>query len=173
MNHLLYILICLILILIQSTVVHGLSIFNGFYDLLTVVVIFLGIYRSLREGIPVILFAGFVMDSLYNGPFGIYLSVYCWLYFCIRWCSVYFNVRSIWFLALIVPAGVIFENMMFFSFFAAFDSGSFNYSGVYLVIVEQIIWSMTIGPVLIMLLNFLQDIWNRMFNPQISGQKGY
>jgi hypothetical protein len=66
---------------------------------------------------------------------------------------------------------VIFEDVIFFIFIAAFDSGSINYSGSYIVVAEQIIWSMTTGPLLIILLNFLQDIWNRMFNLQISGQR--
>ena len=172
MNYLLYIFSCLVLILIQTTVIHDLPLFNGFYDLLIVVVIFLGLYRNLRESIPVILFAGFIMDNLYNGPFGLYLTVYLWLYACIRWSSVYFNVRSILFLAFIVPAGVLFENIIFLGSFAMFNSGSFHHSGIYSVVAEQIVWAMITGPALIMLLNFSHSIWSKWFNMQVSGQKG-
>lgn len=172
MNYLLYILSCLVLILIQTTVINYLSLFNGFYDLVTVVVIFLGLSRSLRESIPVILFAGFLMDNLHNGPFGTYLTVYLWLYACIRWCSVYFNVKSILFLAFIVPAGVLFENIIFLGSFAMFNSGFFHRSDIYIIVAEQMVWSMITGPVLIMLLNFLQNIWSKLFNMQVAGQKG-
>ncbi len=173
MNYLLYIFSCLVLILTQTTGIHDLSLFNGFYDLMIVVVIFLGLYRNLRESIPVILFAGFIMDNLYNGPFGLYLTVYLWLYACIRWSSVYFNVKSILFPAFIVPAGVLFENIIFFGSFAMFNSGFLNYSDIYIVVAEQIVWAMITGPVLIMLLNLLHSIWNRWFNAQVSGQKEF
>jgi len=171
MNYLLYILSCLVLILIQTTVIHDLPLFNGFYDLLIVVVIFLGLYRNLRESIPVILFAGFIMDNFFNGPFGLYLTVYLWLYACIRWCSVYFNVRSILFLAFIVPVGVLFENIIFLGSFAMFNPGSFHYSDIYSIVVEQIIWALITGPVFIMLLKFTHSIWNRWFNMRVSEQK--
>ncbi|MFH1976402.1 MAG: hypothetical protein ABIJ52_12715 [Pseudomonadota bacterium] len=173
MNYLLYIFSCLVPILIQTTVIHDLPLFNGFYDLLIVVVIFLGLYRNLRESIPVILFAGFIMDNLFNGPFGLYLTVYLWLYACIRWCSVYFNVRSILFLAFIVPAGVLFENIIFLGSFAMFNSGSFHYSDIYSVVAEQIIWALITGSVCIMLLKFTHSIWDSWFNMQPSEQKGH
>lgn len=152
--------------------IHDLPLFNGFFDLLIVVVIFLGLYRNLRESIPVILFAGFIMDNLYNGPFGLYLTVYFWLYACIRWSSVYFNVRSILFLAFIVPAGVLFENIIFLGSFAMFNSDSFYNSGIYSVVAKQILWAMIAGPALIMLLNFSHSIWSRLLNMQVSVQKG-
>ncbi|MFO7665206.1 MAG: hypothetical protein R6V76_01130 [Desulfobacterales bacterium] len=172
MNYLLYIFSCLVLILIQTTVIYDLPILNRFYDLLIVVVIFLGLYRNLRESIPVILLAGFIMDNLYNGPFGLYLTVYLWLYACIRWSSVYFNVKSILFLAFIIPAGVLFENIIFLGSFVMFNSGSIHHSGIYRAVAEQIILAMMTGPVLIMLLNFLHGTWSRWFNMQVSGQKG-
>jgi len=168
MNYLLYFFLCLVLILIQTTVIHNLPLFKGFYDLLIVVVIFFGLYRNLRESISVILFAGFIMDNLYNGPFGLYLTVYLWLYACIRWSSVYFNVRSILFLAFIVPAGVLFENIIFLGSFAMLNSGSFHHSGIYSVVAKQIIWAMITGPALIMLLNFSHSTWSRWFNMKIS-----
>ena len=173
MNYLLYIFLCLILILIQTTVIHTLPLFNGFYDILAVIVIFLGLYRNLRESIPVILFIGFTMDNLYNGSFGLYLTVYLWLYACIRWCSVYFNVRSILFLAFIVPVGVLFENIIFLGSFAMFNADSFHYSDIYSVVAEQIIWAMITGPAIMILLNFTHSIWNRWFNMQTSEQKGH
>jgi len=173
MNYLLYIFLCLILILIQSTVIQTLPLFNGYYDILTVVVIFLGLFRNFRESIPVILFIGFIMDNLSNGPFGLYLTVYLWLYACIRWCSVYFNVRSTFFLALIVPAGVLFENIIFLGSFAMFNADSFHHSDIYRIVAEQIIWAMITGPACLILLNFSQSIWNRWFNMRTSDQKGH
>ncbi|MDP3284795.1 MAG: hypothetical protein Q8M56_10250, partial [Desulfobacterales bacterium] len=72
---------------------HYFSILSGFYDLFILVVIYLGLYRNLRESLSVILFLGIIMDNLYNGPFGLHMTVYLWLYATIRWSSVYFHVR--------------------------------------------------------------------------------
>lgn len=172
MNYLLSIFLCLVLILIQTTLIPALSLFNRFYDLLVVVVIFLGLYRKLREGVPVIFFVGFIMDNLYNGPFGLYLTVYLWLYACIRRCSVYFNVRSILFTLLIVPVGVLFQNIIFVISVSLFNSDSLHYSDAYVVIAKQIIWAMITGPVFLILLNLLFSVWGRWFNTKTSEQNG-
>ncbi|MDQ1330252.1 MAG: hypothetical protein QG578_515, partial [Thermodesulfobacteriota bacterium] len=84
MKYIFYAFTCLVFILIQTTVVHYFRILNGFYDLFLLIVIYLGLYRNLRESLPVILFLGIIMDNLCTGPFGLYMTVYLWLYATIR-----------------------------------------------------------------------------------------
>jgi hypothetical protein len=76
-------------------------------------------------------------------------------------------------MTLIVPAAVLFENIIFIVSFAAFNADSFHYSDVYTITAKQIIWAMITGPALLIFLNFLFRIWDRRFSSQISEQKGY
>ena len=56
MTILFYILVSLCLVLIKTTLIPALPLLNKFYDLLIPIIIYLSLFRSLREGIPIILF---------------------------------------------------------------------------------------------------------------------
>lgn len=152
MKYLFYVCLCLILALIQTTVVRYFGMLRGFYDLFIVVVVFLGLYRNFRESIPVILLAGFIMDNLYNGPFGLYVTVYIWLYICIRWSSVYFNVRSSMFLVFVVAAGVLFENIIYIGSFMMFNPELLFVENLSGKIFTQFVWALVTGYFFIMLI---------------------
>lgn len=137
-----------------------------------VVVAFLGLYRNFRESIPVILFAGLLMDNLYNGPFGLYMTSYIWLYICIRWSSVYFNVRSSIFLIFIVAAGVLFENLIFISSFMMFNPDLLLSENISYKIFTQFIWALLSGYFSIMLVKKVYNAWYKLFRLQAVEQNG-
>ena len=64
MTILFYILVSLCLVIVKTTLIPALPMFNKFYDLLIPIIIYLSLFRPLREGIPIILFFGVIMDSL-------------------------------------------------------------------------------------------------------------
>ena len=68
MTILFYILVSLSLVLIKTTLIPAFSMFDKFYDLLIPIIIYLSLFRPLREGIPIVLFFGIIMDSLCAGP---------------------------------------------------------------------------------------------------------
>jgi len=70
MTILFYILVSMCLVLIKTTLIPELPLFDKFYDLLIPIIIYLGFFRNKREGIPICLFFGFIMDSLSGGPMG-------------------------------------------------------------------------------------------------------
>lgn len=173
MKYFFYACLCLILALIQTTVVQHFQMVRGCYDLFIVVVVFLGLYRNFRESIPVILSAGFLMDNLHNGPFGLYMTSYLWLYVCIRWSSVYFNVRSGLFLTFAVAGGVLFENLIFISSFIILNPDSLLSENISGRIFTQFIWVLISGYFFITLIKKAYNTWSRLFNPQAAEQNGH
>jgi hypothetical protein len=68
MTILFHILASLCLVLMKTTLIPGVPMFDKFYDLLIPIIIYLGLFRSLSEGVPIIFFFGIIMDSLCGGP---------------------------------------------------------------------------------------------------------
>jgi rod shape-determining protein MreD len=67
-----YIGICLCLVILQTAVLPHIPLLDTFYDLIVAFIIYLGLYRPLRDGLLLALFLGFIMDNLSGSPFGIY-----------------------------------------------------------------------------------------------------
>lgn len=170
MNYIFFAFTSLVLILIQTTVIHNFRILEGFYDLFLLIVIYLGLYRNLRESLPVILFLGIIMDNLCTGPFGLYMTVYLWMYATIRWSSVYFHVRNKLFMVFAVALGVLFENLVFIGSFLFFNPDSQYPGHIPENILVQILWAFISGPFFLMFINRAYNTWSGWFNPRASEQ---
>ena len=79
-----HLIVCLLLVLFQTTLLAVGGPIH-FYDLLVPFVIYLGAYRPPKEAVPVLILAGLAMDGISGGVFGVYLTVYLWLYVGVRW----------------------------------------------------------------------------------------
>jgi len=152
--------ICICLVLFQTTVMPYFNIFNGFYDLLSPFVIYLSLYHSLRQSIPVILFFGFVMDSLSGGPFGLYLTTYVWLYVGVRWMVTFLHVGDSFLLPFVVAAGVLLQNCIFIGTIAMFEPVSQFLSTAIRTVTIQVLWAIFTGPVFLIFFNYSHKRWN-------------
>jgi len=108
-----YIFICLGFIVIQTTLFPLFAWLTDFYDLLIPFVVYLGLFRPLKEGLPVVFFLGLTMDTLSGGAFGIYSTTYFWLYACIAWLIGILHFKNNLLLPFIVVVGVLMENLVF------------------------------------------------------------
>ena len=108
-----HILIVLTLIIIQTTFIPYHALFQSLYDLSIVFVIYLGLYRPLREGIPMVIFLGFIMDSLSGSPLGMYTISYAWIYGGCFWFLTFLQAHNHLFLIAIVAVAVVVENIIF------------------------------------------------------------
>jgi len=153
--------ICICLVLFQTTVMPYFNIFNGFYDLLSPFFIYLSLYHSLRQSIPVILFFGFVMDSLSGGPFGLYLTTYVWLYVGVRWMVTFLHVGDSFLLPFVVAAGVLLQNCIFIGTIAMFKPGTQFLSAAISTVTVQVLWAIFTGPIFLMFFNYSHNRLNR------------
>jgi cell shape-determining protein MreD len=160
MIHGFYFLICLVFVIIRTTILP-LSLLKGF-DILLPVVIFLGFFRPVKEGIPVILIFGLVMDGISGPAFGFYLSAYGWLYVILQGTKQFLQVKNVLMLSLMTVAGVLLENfilnlMIVENLFHPYLS---VLTGVLKIGESQAAVGMILGPVLILSMQKLHGAWH-------------
>ncbi len=152
---------CLCLIIFQTTVMPHFALFDRFYDLLFPFVVYLTLFRPVREGIPVILFFGFLMDNLSGGPLGLYLTTYLWLFVGIRWILSFLHVGDSVLLPFVVALGVLFQNLIFIGTIATLEPDSQFYSAAVSTVTVQVLWAIITGPILLVSFNYAQGKWER------------
>lgn len=157
-----YIMVSLCLVLIRTTLLPGLPLFEKFYDLLIPIIIYLSFFRRKLEGVPVIIFFSIIMDSLCGGPMGLYLSIYVWLYLAMRWLAQFLHTGNVALLALAVAIGVAFEIFILLLYMAFLAPGASIPVDAGETITLQIIWALITGPVILVIIGWAQkklDIW--------------
>ena len=155
----LYIFHCLWLIILQAAVLPHFSLLSGFYDLLLPFIIYLGFSRSFRDSVPVIFFAGFVMDNLSGGPFGVYLTTYFWMFATIKWSIKYFQARNRTLWLLIVAIGVLFENLILFVPTALLQADDWLPIFSMNILLSQVFWAILTGPLFLLFFNYIDQAW--------------
>ena len=167
MTVLFYILVSLCLVVVKTTLIPGVSLFEKFYDLLIPIIIYLSFYRRKIEGIPIVLFFGFIMDSLCGGPMGLYLSIYIWLYVFMRYISQFVHTGSFVLLTLAVAIGVIFEVTILLVYMAFLAINASIPEDTAQTVVMQFLWALITGPVILVIIGWAQkrlDFWrSRIF----------
>ena len=153
--------ICLCLVLFQTTVMPYFHLFDRFYDLLAPFVIYLSLFQSLRQSIPVILFFGFLMDSLSGGPFGLYLTTYIWLFIGVKWIITFLHLGDSLLLPFVVAAGVLLQNCIFIGTIAMFEPGTQFLSAAISTVTVQVLWAIFTGPIFLMFFNYSYGRWNK------------
>lgn len=168
MTILFYILVSLALVLIKTTLIPALPMFDKFYDLLIPIIIYLSLFRSLSEGVPVILFFGIIMDSLCGGPTGLYLATYIWLYAVLRWLSRFLHTGSIVLAVVAVAAGVTFECLVLLGYMVILTPDAIIPTDAAKTVLFQIAWALTTGPFILVIIAWAQkqlDIWRKRIFP--------
>ena len=163
MTYSLHIFICLCLIVIQTTVMPYIPLFERFYDLLTPFIIYLSIFRSVRESMVIILIFGFFMDIISGGPFGLYLTAYVWLFIGVRWAITFLHVGDSLLMPFVVAAGVLMENLIFIGTSAMFEQSSRISEGMVSTIIVQVLWAIFTGPLFLMFFNYSHRRWDRWY----------
>ena len=161
MKHFLNIFIGLFLIVIQTTVMPHIPIFERFYDLLTPLVLYLSIFRPVRESTVIIFIFGFLMDNISGGPFGLYLTVYFWLFLSVRWAITFLHVGDSFLLPFVVAVGVLMENLIFIGADAMFEQNLQISQIMINTVVVQVLWAIFTGPFFLMLFNYSHRRWDR------------
>ncbi len=141
------------LFIFQSVILPYFTFSDSFYDLLVPFIIYLGSYHSVREGIPVAIFLGFIVDSFSGSYFGVYITTYTWLAISMRWISALIDMQNFGFLTLIVVIGVVIENILLF-LAIMIANPEFQFSVFILgVIASQIFWAICTGPFFLIFFN--------------------
>ena len=164
MTYCFHIVICLGLIVVQTTVMPYIPLFDRFYDLLSPFVIYLSIFRSSRESLVIIFLFGFFMDIISGGPFGLYITAYVWLFIGVRWAITFLHVGDSMLLPFVVALGVLMENFIFVVTSAMFEQSSRVSEAMVSTIIVQVLWAIFTGPLFLMFFNYSHRRWDRWLN---------
>ncbi len=156
MTYLFYSVVCLLMVLVKTTLVPGQVIFETFYDLLIPFIVYLGLNRPGREGIPLALFFGFIMDSLSGGTPGLYVSIYFWIIVAMRALSRYLHAGNWIFTSLAIGLAVAFELLALLFYLAAANPDVGIPSDALRIVLIQIGWAMLTGPLLMYFISAVQ-----------------
>lgn len=164
MSYFFHISLGLCLIIFQTTVLPCFTLFNTFYDLSSLYIVYMGLFLRVREGMPVALIAGLTLDSLSGSPFGVYLTTYAWLFIGARQIIKIFRVSNYILLPFVVTAAVLTENLILFGTIAMLKPGiKISYS-IINTVVMQVVWAIFTGPFIIQFYNFIYKRWSMLFN---------
>lgn len=170
-----YIMVSFCLVTIKTTLIPAFGMFAKFYDLLIPIIIYLSLFRSLQEGIPLVLFFGLIMDSLCGGPLGLYLATYIWLYAAMRWVSRFLHTGNIVLVGLSVTIGVVFEGFVMLAYMVFLAPTAIIPEDTTRTLVMQIVWSMATGPIILFIINRAQkkiDVWRARIFPDLLNMNG-
>jgi cell shape-determining protein MreD len=145
-----HLIVCLFLIVFQSTILAGAGP-SYLYDLIAPFVVYLGVHRLTREAIPVLILGGLAMDGISGCVFGVHLSVYLWMFFGVRWAIQFLHVGNVIFLPLLVTAGVLFESLVVAFSAVVLESSPWPVESMFPVVAGQVLWGAVTGPFLMLL----------------------
>jgi cell shape-determining protein MreD len=156
MAYLFYTITGLLLIILQTVVLPGVFHVTRNYDLILILVLYLGFYRSLMEGVPMIVLSGLMMDCLSGGPFGIYLTVYGWAYVGVRITIQFLHADSRIVLPVAILAGILLENLVVLLCIALGTSDlRFSFNALKLFF-SQVLWALLTGPIVFLFIKSFQ-----------------
>ncbi len=135
-----------------------LLLFDSFYDLLVPLVLYLGIFRPVSESVVVILFIGFVMDNLSAGPFGLYVTIYLWLFIGTKWIVTFLHVANHFLLPLIVALGVLLENLIVLGTLVVLTDSRFP-DDLAATVGKQTLWAVFTGAFFLISFEHVQKRW--------------
>jgi rod shape-determining protein MreD len=146
-----HLVVCLFLILFQTTLLTVCGP-TCLYDLLVPFVVYLGVYRLPREGLPVLILAGLAMDGISGGVFGVHLSAYLWMYVGVRWAIQFLHAGNTILLPMLVIIAVAFKSIVVAFSAVVVASAPWPVEAVFPVVSCQILGGALTGPLLLMAL---------------------
>ena len=149
---------CLVLVILQTTVMPYLPLLDSFYDPLIPFIVFLGLSRPIRESLPFVFFLGFIMDNLSGGPFGLYLTAYVWVFVGVKGITRLVQVGNrLFVIMLIVASGVLVENLIFVGTLTVLGPDRHLGSNAAKMVTIQVLWAVWTGPLFLMVFRNLQS----------------
>ncbi len=161
MTYLLHILMGMLLIVFQTTIRPQIGLLTGIYDVMIAYVLFLGLFRPVKEALVMTLVFGFAMDSLSGGPFGLFLTSYFWSALICRQIIRFLHPDNPVLRFLIVGFGVIVQNGVYIGAAMILESSALSPALVKQAAATQLLWALATGFMLVTFFHHCQQMWDR------------
>lgn len=160
MTYLFYSILGLVVLIIQTAIIPELMGTQGPYDLIALIILYLGLYQPFRQSLPMVFILGFIMDNLSGAPFGLYITTYFWVFIGVQWVTRFLGVRNIILLPLLLAFGILVENIIFIG--TLFSIGSLPPLPIeeLVRVAFQILWAVITGPFLVLFFHHLHSRWD-------------
>lgn len=172
MIYIFYIIQGIFLIIFQTTVFPESSLFKDFYNVLTPYILYLGIFRPIREGAPIVVLLGFAMDGISGGPLGLYLTIFVWLYIGTRWLIQILHVGNVLLLAAVVAIGIAVECIIHFAIVVIQSPLNKIPPNAFKVTINQVLWAIFTGPLLLSFFHYTQGRYNQWIQNLFAEKNG-
>ena len=160
MTYLYYSLLGLVVLIIQTTIIPEFTGTQGPYDLVALIIFYLGLYQPFRQSLLMVFVLGFIMDNLSGAPFGLYITTYFWIFVGVCWVTRFIRVRNIVLLPLLVAVGIVVENIIFIGTILLIGNLPPLPSEELIELSLQILWAAVTGPFLILFFRHLHSKWD-------------
>ena len=173
MTTIFYTIFGLTLIVIQTAFLPYLHSTRYYFDLLIPMVVFSGLFRPFREGLLSSLTFGIVMDGLSGGPFGLFTTVFFWVFAGAKWIINFLHAGNWFILPFLLSGAVLFENLICIVgwMFSVSSTGHLTEADIQRVI-HQMIWAAFTGPFIVWGIDLGYRKWHRLGN-QVKGWNGH
>ena len=155
-----YLLACLILVVVQTTIMPNIPVLDSLFSLPTVFVIYLGLFRKTRESLPFVILLGLVTDHLSGAPFMLYITSLFWVYFGVRWLKGMLQVGMPFRLPILVTAGIFIENLIYFTAIGLMTTYQQPTSEITLAMLIQIVWAFFLGSFIVIGFKRMHQLWD-------------
>ena len=160
MNYLLHGLMVLGLIVFQTAVRPQIGLLTGIYDVLIAYILFLGLYRPLKESLTVVLVSGFAMDSLSGGSFGLFLTTYLWAFTITRQMTHFLHPGNLVLRFFIVALGVVIQNGVYMGVATVLEDMTLAPASIKQTALTQLFWALGTGFVLVTVFQQIHRKWD-------------
>lgn len=160
MIHLFHVVACFSILIIQTSFIPYVFAYKACYDLLVPFVLYLAIYRKIREGIIIIICIGFIMDNISGGILGLYGMSYIWLYIIARWIITFMHVSNHVLLPLIVGLGIVYQNIFFWIALSIFDREFVFPTDAAMIMLKQVLAALVTGAFFIHCFRYFYEKWD-------------
>ena len=143
-----------------------------FYDLLIPFVVYVGLFRPLKEGLTVVIVLGLLVDGLSSGPFGLFLTTYLWLFAGVKWVVTFLHAHSKVILPFVVALGVLLENAVFLGVVGLLMPGAQFPLDTHKTVLVQFTLAVFTGPVCLLLIEAGHKKWWSLIGHPVKESSG-
>jgi rod shape-determining protein MreD len=171
MRFLFYLIVSLMVIVFQTTLLPGFSFFGHLFDLTLVVVLSISLAFSSFWLLTGVFALGCVMDTLSGGPFGLFLSVYSWVFVLVQVCKRFVHSENIIFLFVISGGAVFLENGFQIFTFLAHGGDAAVLAADIKAMVWQVVWAFAVLPAAMVVLSLAERVFLRFMAKRLGSLK--
>lgn len=168
MQYILFFLLSLLVVVLQTTILPELFGTFGLYDLIIPLAAFFSLYRPFHEGFPTVVLAALMMDMISGAPPGIYTTTYIWLFLVFRHLWRFIDVRHSPVFLVIVVLGVLFQQVIFWMAICAREGRILFSGGGLQVVFFQVLWAVVSAPLIFLLLHLVFRYTDRIFSGSVN-----